>query len=215
MIEGVDYITDKISRHSMVVSLGLECDSLKVSLLGTMVSIGYIIGAYLYHYVLKLLGQKKTLFIMNIIFFLLQLGTIFIKNFYYLIIVMFINSVIPYMFQEILMLLIQKISSLKHVSIYTGIMTSGYNMGGILFSLLFWGIKKWEFISFINVGMVIINTIFIYIFCLDSFSQMFDEGKMDKFKKGLKFIANINGQLEEYEKNIINNEYNEKFERLF
>ncbi len=128
---------------------------------------------------------------------------------------MFINSTITLMFQDITMVQIQEISSLKHVSIYTGIMTSGYSVGGIIYALLFMGIKKWEYISYINIGIGVLTTVFIFIFCLDSFSDMVDDGKIDQFKNSLKFIANINGVLEDYEKETNTKEYREKMSKLF
>ncbi len=119
------------------------------------------------------------------------------------------------MFQDITMLQIQEISSMKKVSIYTGIMTSGYSVGGIIYALTFMGLKRWEYISYINVGLCVVATAFMFIFNVDLFSDLVDEGREDEFKKNLKFIASVNGRLVEYSKEIKTREYKEKISKLF
>ena len=56
--------------YSWIINLGIECEKLKVSLIGTFVSVGMLLGAVLYSYITKFLGQKKALLAANMCYVL-------------------------------------------------------------------------------------------------------------------------------------------------
>ena len=63
-----NYTIVETYKFSWVINLGLECEKLKVSLIGTFTSIGALLGAILYSSFTKRFGAKKVILVSTAIF---------------------------------------------------------------------------------------------------------------------------------------------------
>lgn len=66
-----------------IIDLNIECDQFKVSLIGTLISVGLLLGACSYSFITKWLGQKKALLVGNIIFMAVLLIGLFVTKYWY------------------------------------------------------------------------------------------------------------------------------------
>ena len=127
-------------KYSWAIDLGIECDKMKISILGTLVSLGSLIGSATSSTVTEALGQAWTLKLYNLVFLVILLLSLFINQFWYYCITV---TICPYICNTLLfsvMVLFNEIITVEHKSIYNTIINSGLGIGGCVLYFVLYGV---------------------------------------------------------------------------
>ena len=193
--------------YSWIINLGIECEKLKVSLIGTFVSVGMLLGAVLYSYITKFLGQKKALLAANMCYVLFLLLCIFIENYVFYCIVCLITMVMCNIMSYSVMVLFTEIVDKKKKSNVATFINSGLGLGGIFYVLMFYAIKNWKYVFVICIGISVVIFILTFFFIFNSLKELVDNKEYDSFMKVLRYIAKFNGRLQYFEEELKKQEY--------
>lgn len=194
-------------KYSWVIDLGIECEKLKVSLIGTFVSLGMLLGAVLYSYVIKFVGQKKALLGANVIYLLFFILCLFIKNYVFYCIVCIVANIMCNIMAYSVMVLFTEIIDKKRKSVFSACINSGLGIGGLFYVLMFYAIRKWKYVFLISIVIGVVIFILTVFFIFNSLKELVEDKKYDEFMNVLRFIAKFNGRLELFEKEIEKSEY--------
>lgn len=201
------YVVVDTPKYSWVVDLNIECEKMKVSMLGTLASLGYLFGSSTSSTITEKLGQRLTFKILTGIFIVVLLLSIFINHYWFYCITMII---VPFCCNALLfaiMVLFSDIISLEHKSIFNTIINSALGIGGIIFILLFMAFDNWKYVFVVCISMMFITGICAHFFFIESPSTYAKKKDVDGFLKAVRFIAKFNKRLDYFEKEIIKPEY--------
>ena len=212
-----DYIIEKDYEYSMITDFkdGTECNKLKNSLIGTVNSIGVLLGNFLFHIVSEIFGYKNILFIFHIAHAIFLLINIFWDNYYYF---QVINVFIMFLTKSILntsLVINNEILDLNYKALISSFVNSGLGLGGMFYVLMYYLVKNWRYVFIIGVVLSALSGIIIIIFYHDSLVRSLVNKDFDKFYADLLYIAKKNGREKEFIEGINSNEtYKKCMEKL-
>lgn len=194
-------------KFSWIIDLNIECDQFKVSIIGTLVSVGLLLGASTYSFITKWLGQKRALLIGNFIFMVILAIGIFVNKYWYFC----LECVLcPYMCNVIsysIMVLFSEIISHQKKSIFNTCINSGLGIGGLFYVVMYYAFEEWKYVFCVCIGISFVLEILVIFFFFDSFQEYTDKKDIDGMLKALRFIAKMNGKLDHFNKEIETIEY--------
>lgn len=202
-----EYTVVETYDFSWVIDLNIECDQLKVSIIGTLVSVGLLLGATTYSLITKCLGQKKALLTANAIFMVVLSITTFVVKYEYF---CFTCVICPYMCNIISyssMVLFSELISHQRKSIMNTLINSGLGLGGLFYVVMYYALREWKYVFIVCISISFVLEIMVIIFFFDSFEEYKAKKDVDGMLKALRFIAKMNGKLDSFNKLIETEEY--------
>ena len=212
-----EYIIKEDHKYSIITDFedGTECNKLKISLIGTLNSIGILLGNFLFHMISGKFGYKNILFIFHIGHAVFLLVSIFWDNYYYF---QVINCFVMFFTKCILnssLVMNNEIVDLKYKAMISSFVNSGLGLGGMFYVLMYYLLKDWRYVFIVGTCLSAISGVIIKIFYHDSLVQSLINKDFDKFYNNLVYIAKMNGREKEFNEGIVNDEkYKNCFEKL-
>ena len=203
-----DYIIKEDYKYSIITDFedGTECNKLKNSLIGTINSIGILLGNFLFHMISGKFGYKNILFIFHIGHAVFLLVSIFWDNYYFF---QVINCFVMFFTKCILnssLVMNNEIVDLKYKAMISSFVNSGLGLGGMFYVLMYYLLKDWRYVFIVGVCLSAISAIIIKIFFHDSLVQSLINKDFHKFYEDLLYIAKKNGREKEFKEGIIHDE---------
>lgn len=224
IVEGMSYDTCDFEKNSYtivetydfswVIDLGIECDKFKVSLIGTLASLGCLLGALTYSIFTKIFGERKVILSCNVLFMIVLLVTIFVKNYVMYCFTCVLSMTMCNIISYSVVVLLSEIVLKSKKSVFIGCINSGLGIGGIFYVLMFIAFKNWKWVFVVCICIAFVLEIITYFFFIETLQGSLDKKDYDGFEKSLKFIAKFNGRLDIYNKEIIKDEYQNAFKEL-
>ena len=201
-----DYIITEDYKYSIITDFkdGTECNKLKNSLIGTINSIGVLLGNFLFHIISGKFGYKNILFTFHIGHAVCLLISIFYKNYYYF---QVLNCLVMFFTKCILnssLVINNEIVDLKYKAFISSFVNSGLGLGGMFYVLMYYLLKDWRYVFIVGVCLTAISGILIQIFYHDSFVRSLTNKNYDKFYADLLYMAKRNGREKEFQEGITN-----------
>ena len=212
-----DFIIKEDHKYSIITDFedGTECNKLKISLIGTLNSIGILLGNFLFHIISGKFGYKNILFIFHIGHAVFLLISIFWDNYYYF---QVINCFVMFFTKCILnssLVMNNEIVDLKYKAMISSFVNSGLGLGGMFYVLMYYLLKDWRYVFIVGTCLSAISGVIIKIFYHDSLVQILINKDFDKFYNNLVYIAKMNGREKEFNEGIVNDEkYKNCLEKL-
>ena len=212
-----DFIIEEDYKYSIITDFedGTECNKLKISLIGTLNSIGILLGNFLFHIISGKFGYKNILFIFHIGHAVFLLVSIFWDNYYYF---QVINCFVMFFTKCILnssLVMNNEIVDLKYKAMISSFVNSGLGLGGMFYVLMYYLLKDWRYVFIVGTCLSAISGVIIKIFYHDSLVQSLINKDFDKFYNNLVYIAKMNGREKEFNEGIVNDEkYKNCLEKL-
>jgi len=212
-----DFIIKEDYKYSIITDFedGTECNKLKNSLIGTINSIGILLGNFLFHMISGKFGYKNILFIFHICHAIFLLISIFLDNYYFF---QIINCFVMFFTKCILnssLVMNNEIVDLKYKAMISSFVNSGLGLGGMFYVLMYYLLKDWRYVFIVGVCLSAISGIIIKIFFHDSLVQSLINKDFEKFYNNLLYIAKMNGREKEFKEGIVNDEkYKNCLEKL-
>ena len=212
-----DFIIKEDYKYSIITDFedGTECNKLKNSLIGTINSIGILLGNFLFHMISGKFGYKNILFIFHICHAIFLLVSIFWDNYYFF---QIINCFVMFFTKCILnssLVMNNEIVDLKYKAMISSFVNSGLGLGGMFYVLMYYLLKDWRYVFIVGVCLSAISGIIIKIFFHDSLVQSLINKDFEKFYNNLLYIAKMNGREKEFKEGIVNDEkYKNCLEKL-
>ena len=212
-----EYIIKEDHKYSIITDFedGTECNKLKISLIGTLNSIGILLGNFLFHIISGKFGYKNILFIFHIGHAVFLLVSIFWDNYYYF---QVINCFVMFFTKCILnssLVMNNEIVDLKYKAMISSFVNSGLGLGGMFYVLMYYLLKDWRYVFIVGTCLSAISGVIIKIFYHDSLVQSLINKDFDKFYNNLVYIAKMNGREKEFNEGIVNDEkYKNCLEKL-
>ena len=212
-----DFIIKEDYKYSIITDFedGTECNKLKNSLIGTINSIGILLGNFLFHMISGKFGYKNILFIFHICHAIFLLVSIFWDNYYFF---QVINCFVMFFTKCILnssLVMNNEIVDLKYKAMISSFVNSGLGLGGMFYVLMYYLLKDWRYVFIVGVCLSAISGIIIKIFFHDSLIQSLINKDFEKFYNNLLYIAKMNGREKEFKEGIVNDEkYKNCLEKL-
>ena len=203
-----DFIIKEDYKYSIITDFkdGTECNKLKNSLIGTINSIGILLGNFLFHLISGKFGYKNILFVFHIGHAAFLLVSIFWDNYYYF---QVINCFVMFFTKCILnssLVINNEIVDLKYKAMISSFVNSGLGLGGMFYVLMYYLLKDWRYVFIVGVCLTAISGIIIKIFFHDSLVQSLINKDFDRFYNNLQYLAKMNGREQEFKDGIINDE---------
>lgn len=203
-----DFIVREDYKYSIITDFedGTECNKLKNSLIGTINSIGILLGNFLFHIIAGKFGYKNILFYFHIGHAAFLLVSIFWDNYYYF---QVINCFVMFFTKCILnssLVMNNEIVDLKYKAMISSFVNSGLGLGGMFYVLMYYLIKDWRYVFIVGVCLSAVSGIIIKIFFHDSLIQSLINKDYDKFYNDLLYISKMNGREKEFKDGIENDE---------
>ena len=196
--------------YSMLMDFedGTECDKLKNSIIGTINSIGVLLGNFLFHILSEKFGYKNLLFLFHIGHAIFLLISIFYSNYYYF---QVINLFVMFFTKSLLnssLVINNEIIDMNYKSLISSFVNSGLGIGGMFYVLMFYLVKDWKYVYIIGACLSVLSAVIIKIFYHDALVQSLVDKDYDKFYNDILYIARKNGREKEFLEGI---EQNEKY----
>ena len=196
--------------YSMLMDFedGTECDKLKNSIIGTINSIGVLLGNFLFHILSEKFGYKNLLFLFHIGHAIFLLISIFYSNYYYF---QVINLFVMFFTKSLLnssLVINNEIIDMNYKALISSFVNSGLGIGGMFYVLMFYLVKDWKYVYVIGACLSVLTAVIIKIFYHDALVQSLVNKDYDKFYNDILYIARKNGREKEFLEGI---EQNEKY----
>jgi len=159
--------------YSMLMDFedGTECDKLKNSIIGTINSIGVLLGNLLFHILSEKFGYKNLLFLFHIGHVIFLIISIFYSNYYYF---QVINLFVMFFTKSILnssLVINNEIIDMNYKALISSFVNSGLGIGGMFYVLMFYLVKDWKYVYIIGACLSVLSAVIIKIFYHDALVQ--------------------------------------------
>lgn len=202
-----NYTIVETYKFSWVINLGLECEKLKVSLIGTFTSIGALLGAIFYSSFTKRFGEKKVILVSTAIFMLTFLIAIFVNYYAYYVVTVCLCMIMCNMVEYSTFVIISELVDKSQKSIISSCINAALGIGGIFYVLMFMAFKNWKHVFIVCIVFLAVLEVLTFFFMLDSLENYISHKDYDGFMKALRFIAKFNGRLDLFNKEIATEGY--------
>ena len=201
-------------NFSWVIDLGLECEKLKVSMIGTLASGGSLLGAITYSFYTKKFGERKVILGANVFFMVVILISIFVNYYGYFLATVLLGMMSMNIIEYSVFVIISSIIVKNKKSIFSTSINSALGIGGIFYVLMFLAFKNWKYVFVVSISIAVVLEIITFFFFVDSLEQYVLKKDYDGFMKAIRFIAKFNGKLDTFEKEIKKDEYQDLLKKL-
>ena len=92
-------------------------------------------------------------------------------------------------------------------SIFNTCINSGLGIGGLFYVVMYYAFKEWKYVFCVCIGISFVLEILVFFFFFDSFEEYIQRKDIDGMLKALRFMAKFNGKLDEFNKEIETEEY--------
>ena len=212
-----EYIVTKDYKYSIVTDFkdGTECNKLKTSLIGTILSFGVFLGNFLFQVIPSKIGFKNLLVYFHYLHAVLLVLTIFYKNYYYFQVLNFFIMFLTKIMLNTSLVINNELVDLKYKSLISSFINSGNGLGGMFYVLLYFLLEDWRYVFIVGACISLVTGIIIHIFYHESLAQLLIKKKYNEFYNALLSIAKRNNRLKEFEEGISKNEeYKKCLEQL-
>ncbi|MGL4947773.1 MAG: MFS transporter, partial [Mycoplasma sp.] len=189
-------------KYSWVIEKGLICDKAKVSLMGTLIFTGNMIGAVSFSLVAKFIGHKLTLLCAAIVFTVFIVITIPYSEYWYLCVISVVCCTMCNYICYSSMVICVELATEKMRSIFSSLLNLGHSLGACLFVLFYYSIGDWQIIFGIAGGALAFISIFGFIFLWNSPRSYLERNDFKMFMTVLEKMAKINGSYKEFKSEI-------------
>ena len=208
-LNGRNYTVIKSFGYSWASEFNIECDSFKISAIGSFSYLGNAMGGLAFSVISKFISQKKFLIISGFCFCIVIFLCTLVNSIDYFYFLTTCAGLIG-LFGECLayssLVLSQEIVSNKKRSLFSSLINVGYSFCGIIYALLFYFFQDWRKVLYTLIGASFISVIFIWIFIYDS-PRTYINNNFNKTIEILEGIAKFNGKLEFFRESIEQDEY--------
>ena len=208
------YVIVEEPKYSWAIDLNIECDKMKISMLGMLVSLGSLLGSATSSTVTEKLGQGMTLKVLNGIFFVILILSIFINKYWYYCIT---TLIVPYCCNGMLfsvMVLFNEIITVEHKSIYNTVINSGLGIGGVFYIIFFMIFNNWKYVFVCCLVIMVSTGLACHFFFIESPSSFAKKKDMKGFLNAIRYIAKFNKRLDYFNKEIEKPEYQECLKKI-
>ena len=203
--------------YSWPCEFDMECDKVKIGLIGSFAFIGNTAGGLIFSFINKFISHKNILIISSFGYCIaIFLGTL-VKSksyFYYLL----LSEVFIGLFGNCLcyssLVVAQEIVAGEKRSLFSSIINVGYSLCGILYSFAFYFAQEWRVVFYILIGSSFLSLLLIWIFVYDSPRGYINKRDYKNTMKILEGIASFNGKLEEFRESIKQEEFQDFINEL-
>ena len=192
---------------SWIIDLNIECDQFKVSLIGTLISVGLLLGECSYSFITKWLGQKQALLVGNIIFMAVLLIGLFVTKYWYFCLMCVICPYMCNLISYSIMVLFSEIISHQKKTIFNTCINSGLGLGGLFYVVMYYALREWKYVFLVCIAISFVLEILVVFLFFDSFQEYQERKDIDGMLKSLRFMVKINGKLDDFNKEIETEEY--------
>ena len=215
--EKYKYNVTKDYKYSMITDFkdGTECNQLKTSLIGTVLSFGVFLGNFLFQVIPSKIGFKNLLVYFHYLHAVLLIISIFYKNYYYFQVLNFFIMFLTKIMLNTSLVINNELVDLKYKSLISSFINSGNGLGGMFYVLLYFLLKDWRYVFIVGACISAVTGIIVHIFYYESLAQLLIDKKYNEFYNTLLSIAKKNKRLKEFEDGISQNEeYKKCLEQL-
>ena len=203
-----DYIIKEDYKYSIITDFedGTECNKLKNSIIGTINSIGVLLGNFLFHILSERFGYKNLLFFFHLGHALFLVISVFYDNYYYF---QVINLFVMFFTKSLLnssLVINNEIIDMKYKALISSFVNSGLGIGGLFYVLMFYLLKNWRYVYILGACLSVLTAIIIKIFYHDALFQSLIDKDYDKFYGDILYIAKKNGREKEFLEGIAQDE---------
>ena len=195
-----DFIIEEDYKYSIITDFedGTECNKLKNSIIGTINSIGVLLGNFLFHILSERFGYKNLLFFFHIGHAIFLVISVFYDNYYYF---QVINLFVMFFTKSLLnssLVINNEIIDLKYKALISSFVNSGLGIGGMFYVLMFYLLKNWRYVYILGACLSVLTAIIIKIFYHNALVQSLIDKDYDKFYRDILYIAKKNGREKEF-----------------
>ena len=212
-----EYIVTKDYKYSIVTDFkdGTECNKLKTSLIGTILSFGVFLGNFLFQVIPSKIGFKNLLVYFHYLHAVLLVINNFYKNYYYFQVLNFIIMFLTKIMLNTSLVINNELVDLKYKSLISSFINSGNGLGGMFYVLLYFLLEDWRYVFIVGACISLVTGIIIHIFYHESLAQLLIKKKYNEFYNALLSMAKKNNRVKEFEEGISQNEeYKKCLEQL-
>jgi len=203
-------IVKEKSKSSLVTDFNIFCDEDKVSLIGSSLFLGVMLGSFISYFFSDKIGRKKTIVLFSILYSATQFCYLFNENLYVLYSMLLISGLFYSIIVLSSILLLNEVIDVELTAIFTTIIYNAYPVFGILFNFLFKELNDWRLI-FCIVGIIhLLSTIILAVFLEESPRFYFGSRDLNSLRNCLTKIASVNKK--QFDVNEINNIFYENKE---
>ena len=202
------YNITKDYKYSIITDFkdGTECNKLKNSLIGTLLSFGVLLGNFLFQLIPAKIGYKNLLVYFHYIHAVLLLISILYPNYYYY---QVLNCTIMFLTKIILntsLVINNELVDFRYKSLISSFINSGNGLGGMFYVLMYYLLEDWRYVFIVGACISLVSGIIIHIFYHESLAHSLIKKDFNKFYNTLLYIAKKNNREKEFEEGITQNE---------
>ena len=198
----ISYTVVETYKYSWVINLGIECEKLKISLMGTCLSTGSLLGAIFYSFFTKRFGEKKVILVCNAIYFGIIFLSIFVNYYGFYLFALCSSAMAMNIVEYSTFIILGNIIPKENKSIFSTFVNSALGVGGMVYVGFYYAFKHWKYVFGVTLGISAVLEVLTIFFVDNSLQFYLDIKDYDGFLKALKFIAKFNGKLDEFNKEI-------------
>ena len=195
----------------------MECDKVKIGLIGSFAFIGNTAGGIVFSLITKFLSHKNILIISSFGYCIAIFLCTLVKSKTYFQSIL-ICEVFIGLFGNCLcyssIVVAQEIVAGEKRSMFSSIINVGYSLCGILYSFAFYFAQKWRVVFYILIISSLLSMLLIWIFIYDSPRGYINNRDYKKTMKILEGIAYFNGKLEDFRESIKEEEFQDFIKEL-
>ena len=196
-------LTDK-SKSSIVTDFKIYCDQNKVSLIGSSLFIGVMLGSFLSYFFSDKMGRKKTAILFSFLYCINQALFILVNNLYLLYLLLFLSGFFYSIIVLTLIVLMNEVIDIQLTAIFTTTIHNAYPFCGIIYTLMFKNLNDWRIIFVFSCIIHFCFTMVLTFYIEESPRFYFSNKNLPELKKVLSNIAKKNKLVfEAYEINTI------------
>lgn len=203
----VSYEVVETYKYSWVIDLGIQCEKLKVSLIGTMLSAGSLLGAIFYSFFTKRFGEKNVILVCNAIYFVLMFLTIFVNYYGFFLFTICASSMVMNMAEYSTFIILGSILPKDNKSIFCTFVNSALGVGGMIYVGLYYAFQQWKYVFIVTLSISAVLEVLTILFVVNSLQFFLDKKDYDGLLNALKYIAKFNGRLDMFNKEIETTKY--------
>ena len=202
-----NYDVKETFGFSWIIEMGIECDQIKVGLIGSFVNFGLTVGSLLFSVIMKYLTYRSAIIIFVFIYVFFIFLTTVIDSFAFRLFCLFCLGICNSMANMSTMTLVSESVSSKKRSLFAGIINAGYSFCPIMYTPLYVLLGKWRYCFWLQ-NIIGITCGIMYLIILENSARMyFSKNKTEEAIEVLRRISAINGTNDEFEEKSNDKEF--------
>ena len=201
--ETKNYTIFERSGHSWVAEYVIYCDRVKTGLLGTISSLGGLIASILFSILSENTGRKLTIELSGILYSVILLISLFIRNIYQIYIFCFCLSIFLNIGLMCSLQMTYEVITPHLRSQFGALICSGYSMSGLIYIGIIFFSDSWRLCFIIGNIFNLFVLILFYFGALESPRYFLKNKEINKFIENLKDMSIKNGFYDRYDKMVL------------